>query len=76
MKRQRIYTDTSVLGGCFDLEFAPWSNALMEDFRAGRFQPVLSAVTAAEALAAPERVRALHAEILALGAEFLPVRAR
>ena len=26
MKRQRIYVDTSVLGGCFDPEFSPWPN--------------------------------------------------
>jgi hypothetical protein len=26
--RLRIYIDTSVLGGCFDSEFAPWSNGL------------------------------------------------
>jgi hypothetical protein len=41
MKTPRIYLDTSVLGGCFDPEFAVWSNGLMEDFRAGRFVPVL-----------------------------------
>ena len=75
MKRQRIYVDTSVMGGCFDEEFAPWSNALMEDFRAGRFQPVLSDVTAAEVAAAPERVRGVHAELLDLSAEVLPVTA-
>ena len=44
----RIYIDTSVLGGCFDPEFAAWSNGLMRDFRAGRLVPVLSDVTAAE----------------------------
>jgi hypothetical protein len=34
MKTLRIYLDTSVLGGCFDAEFAAWSTGLMEDFRA------------------------------------------
>lgn len=29
----RIYIDTSVLGGCFDREFATWSNGLVRDFR-------------------------------------------
>ena len=33
MKKLRIYIDTSVIGGCFDLEFKIWSDALMEDFR-------------------------------------------
>ena len=73
MKTQRIYVDTSVLGGCFDPEFAPWSNSLMQDFRAGTFQPVLSEVTAAEVAAAPEAVRALHAELLVLPTDVLPV---
>lgn len=75
MKRQRIYVDTSVLGGCFDSEFSPWSNDLVQDFRAGRFQPVLSEVTAAEVAGAPEPVRALHAELLVLPADVLPVTA-
>ena len=73
MKRQRIYVDTSVLGGGFDPELAPWSNALMQDFRASRFQAVLSEVTAAEVADAPETVRALHAELLGLRADLLPV---
>lgn len=36
MKPLRIYIDTSVLGGCFDVEFEVWSNALTRDFRSGR----------------------------------------
>ena len=44
MKVQRVYIDTSVLGGCFDTESAEWSNALMGDFRSGRLKPVLSDV--------------------------------
>ena len=73
MKRQRIYVDTSVLGGCFDPEFAPWSNALMRDFRSGGLIPVLSEVTAAEVAGAPEPVRDLHGELIELGADLLPV---
>lgn len=41
MKIQRIYIDTSVIGGCFDEEFAEWTNGLVADFRAGIFRPVL-----------------------------------
>ena len=73
MNPLRIYIDTSVLGGCFDVEFAPWSNGLMRDFRAGRLTPVLSDVTAAEVGSAPEPVRDLHQEILALAGGVLPV---
>jgi len=32
VKQQRIYVDTSVLGGCFDPEFERWSNMLLEAF--------------------------------------------
>ena len=73
MDRLRIYIDTSVLGGCFDEEFAVWSNGLTRDFRAGRLVPVLSDVTAAEVREAPEVVRELHREMLGLAGGVLPV---
>lgn len=73
MKRLRVYVDTSVLGGCFDPEFAPWSLGLIEDFRRGSFVPVLSEVTAAEVVAAPRSVRDLHAELLVEGADLVAV---
>lgn len=73
MDRLRIYIDTSVLGGCFDREFAVWSNGLVLDFRAGRLVPVLSDVTAAEVREAPEAVRELHREMLGLAGGVLPV---
>ena len=73
MESLRIYIDTSVLGGCFDPEFAPWSNGLMRDCRAGRLVPVLSDVTAAEVASAPAPVRDLHQEMLALAEAVLPV---
>ena len=73
MAGNRIYVDTSVLGGCFDPEFSEWSNGLVEDFRRGVFQAVLSDVTAEEIGRAPERVRAVHEELASLGAEMVSV---
>ncbi len=73
LKPLRIYIDTSVLGGCFDVEFALWSNALARDFRTGRLIPVLSDVTAAEVAEAPPAVRDLHQEMLLLAERLLPV---
>ena len=73
MEHFRIYIDTSVLGGCFDPEFAPWSNGLMRDFRAGRHVPVLSDVTAAEVASAPAPIRGLHQEMLGFAGVVLPV---
>lgn len=73
MARLRIYVDTSVIGGCFDVEFMTWSDALIRDFRAKRLIPVLSDVTAAEIAAAPAAVRVLHQELLGLSGGVLPV---
>lgn len=73
MKRQRIYVDTSVLGGCFDPEFAEWSNGLLQDFRNGVFRPLLSEVTATEVQDAPESVQMVYAELVAMNAEILQV---
>lgn len=55
--RQRVYTDTSVIGGCFDDEFAEWSNALFKEFREGAKIAVVSELTHVELEGAPERVR-------------------
>jgi len=73
MKKQRIYVDTSVIGGCFDPEFAEWSNGLMQDFRNDIFAPLLSEVTATEAQSAPKSVQAIYAELVTLGAEVLQI---
>jgi hypothetical protein len=73
MKTQRIYIDTSVIGGCFDLEFTEWSNGLMADFRNGIFQPLLSEVIAAEIGDAPENVQSVYAELVTFNAEILAV---
>ena len=73
MKQQRIYVDTSVLGGCFDREFERWSNMLLEAFRRGEYLAILSSVTAAEVEHAPEPVQAVHAELIEGGAELLAV---
>lgn len=73
MKILRVYIDTSVVGGCFDHEFAPWSNGLVRDFEEGRFLPVVSEVVAAELEFAPEAVKAKWDEILHLAPAFLEV---
>ncbi|MBL7112166.1 MAG: PIN domain protein [Bacteroidales bacterium] len=54
---QRVYIDTSVIGGCFDPEFEEWSNKLFDDFMAGRRIAVISDITLDELEDAPERVR-------------------
>lgn len=73
MKVPRIYIDTSVLGGCFDAEFAPWSNQLLADIRSGLFVPVLSEIVAVEMQQAPVDVQNLYVDLIADGAEVLAV---
>lgn len=73
MKKLRVYLDTSVVGGCFDPEFAVWSNALVADFETQRFQPAVSELVAAEVEVAPANVRKKFDELLDLGAELLKI---
>jgi hypothetical protein len=73
MRVLRVYVDSSVIGGCFDAEFSPWSNRLCEDFRSKRFVPVVSAIVTTEIETAPEAVREKLDEILGLDAELLAV---
>lgn len=72
----RIYTDTSVLGGCEDEEFAEHSVPLMEGFIRGERVLILSTLTLQELAAAPAKVRSrlaavpeAHIETLQLDAE-------
>jgi hypothetical protein len=73
MKLQRVYVDTSVIGGCFDPEFAAWSNGLITDFRLGLFKAVLSEITAAEIEDAPEPTQEIYAELLTIGSDFVAI---
>ncbi len=54
---QRIYVDTSVIGGCEDPEFTQWSTQLFNDFRKGLRIAVISDLTFRELELAPETVR-------------------
>ena len=73
MKKLRVYLDTSVIGGCFDEEFANSSNGLMKDFRLGHFIPVLSGAVAAEIEGAPPMVQEIYYELIDSGAEMIEV---
>jgi predicted nucleic acid-binding protein len=73
MKMQKIYIDTSVIGGCFDNEFSKWSNGLVRDFQKGIFIPVLSEVVSIEIVKAPRNVREKYAEIASYNAIMLEI---
>ena len=55
--RQRIYIDTSVIGGCEDDEFSEWSIRLFDEFRQGMRIAVVSDLTRRELEKAPEAVK-------------------
>ena len=59
--RPRIYIDTSVIGGCWDDEFAAESRALFEKARRGEIVLLLSDLLAEELSEAPENVREIPA---------------
>ena len=73
MKIQRVYLDTSVIGGCFDVEFSKWSTALFSDFRDKIYIPVLSELVEAEIQDAPEDIKSKLYELLEMGCEILSV---
>jgi hypothetical protein len=59
----RVYADTSVFGGCFDVEFETESVRFFEEVRQGRIVVVISNVTLDELELAPEAVRAILADL-------------
>ena len=71
MKIPRVYIDTSVIGGCFDVEFEHWSNLLTDNFRMGYLKPVVSDIVANEINKAPAQVGRKYSEIVSYGAELL-----
>jgi len=64
MKLQRVYIDTSVIGGCFDAEFAPGSNRVMQDFEAGRLRAVVSDFVALEVNQGFDKIQAQFQQLL------------
>ena len=55
--RQRIYIDTSVIGGCEDEEFSKWSNLFFDELREGLKIAVISDLTRRELERVPENVK-------------------
>jgi predicted nucleic acid-binding protein len=66
-----VYLDTSVIGGCFDVEFSKWSSALFTDFRDGIYIPVISDLVEAEIQDAPEKIKSKLIELFEMDCEIL-----
>jgi len=71
MKKLKLYLDTSVLGGVFDLESTErvrTAETLLSAIRAGTYEGFISLLTIEEISKAPEKIRgALSARIAATG---------
>ena len=61
--KQRVYIDTSVIGGCFDQEFEEWSNRLINEFQSGQKIAVISDITYREIELAPKKVQEIISTI-------------
>ena len=57
--KQRIYIDTSVVGGFYDVEFAEYTVPLFHQIRESELRIIYSEVTEKELINAPKRVKDL-----------------
>ena len=69
--KSRIYTDTSVIGGCLDVEFKDASLALFESFKTGASVMVMSNLTIAELALASQAVRDVLLPVPRANMEFI-----
>ncbi len=60
---QRVYIDTSVIGGCLDQEFKKWSVELFSEFKNGTKIAVISDITLDELEYAPKKVQEIIKQI-------------
>jgi hypothetical protein len=59
MKLLRIYVDTSVIGGCLDVEFATESQRLIDSIRNNKVVMLLSDLVISELVNAPPNVQGI-----------------
>lgn len=55
----RIYLDTSIYGGYYDIEFQLWTKILFEKIVKGEYKIIFSKLTDIELLPAPKKVKQL-----------------
>jgi len=69
--KQKIYIDTSVIGGYFDIEFAEYTKPLFDRIISGEIHMIYSEVTEGELKEAPEHVKKLIRELPKNNVEFV-----
>src|ERR1035437_3583978 len=67
----KLYIDTSVFGGYFEKEFEFWSKKLIHSIIDGDYTAVVSDITLAELIGAPDYVRELADRVISENAEFI-----
>jgi predicted nucleic acid-binding protein len=71
--RQKIYIDTSVFGGYFDIEFAEFTIPLFKRVQNNELQILYSALTEQELEPSPERVKQLVRSLPAANIDFIDI---
>ena len=56
-KKLRVYIDTSVIGGCFDIEFQVFSKQIIDEFIQGKKIILISSVLIEELELAPQKIK-------------------
>lgn len=69
----RIYLDTSVFGGYFDIEFELWTKVLFDKINKGEFKVIYSRLTDIELNPAPEQIRNLANSLPKAALEFVDI---
>jgi predicted nucleic acid-binding protein len=63
MKKNRIFVDTSVFGGVFDIEFSGISRRFFDEVREGKHIVLLSETTSRELVRAPIYIQQFYADL-------------
>ena len=69
--KQKLYLDTSIIGGYFDKEFELWTKPLIDEIRNRKNIAVISDITIREIQPAPDFIKELLEEIVNIGAELV-----
>jgi len=71
--KQRIYIDTSVFGGYYDVEFEEFTKPLFDRINKGEIKIIYSTLTEQELEPAPEKVKQLVKSLSAENVEFIDI---
>jgi hypothetical protein len=68
-----VYIDSTIITGCCDPEYYRWTRYLLEDFRSGRYKPVISELVQAEMAEVPDEALEFYYELLKCDPEIIKV---